>query len=320
MSADATFKLATVSRGNDLPYAALIVGEHAIHIERLDRRVSTDRADWPSATLLDLLANWDFSFERLSQLAAFVAREGGGAATVKDCAARLTDVKFHAPIPRPPGMFFAVVNYPRPAKEGKEVTSAVRRPYVFEKSARSAIGPHDDIIKPVGFDKIDWEVELAFIVGRGGSRIPVQQAAAHIAGYLIANDITCRGFRQEGELPIKGPDWFGSKCHDTFCPLGPYFVPRAFIPDSRNLRLITKINGEVRQDGNTRDMLYGPEELLAHVSNQLTLEPGDLFSTGTPEGFGAQSDRFLKPGDLIEAEIPGLGTQRNRLTAGGRAP
>jgi 2,4-didehydro-3-deoxy-L-rhamnonate hydrolase len=269
----------------------------------------------PTTTLLDLLANWDFSFERLSQLAAFVVRDGAGAATVKDCAARLTDVKFHAPIPRPPGMFFAVVNYPRPAKEGKDVTSAVRRPYVFEKNSRSAIGPHDDIIKPVGFDKIDWEVELAFIVGRGGSHIPVQNAIGHIAGYLIANDITCRGFRQEGELPIKGPDWFGSKCHDTFCPLGPYFVPRAFIPDSRNLRLIMKINGEVRQDGNTRDMLYGPEELLAHVSNQLTLEPGDLFSTGTPEGFGAQSDRFLKTGDIVEAEIPGLGAQRNQLIA-----
>jgi 2,4-diketo-3-deoxy-L-fuconate hydrolase len=317
MSADTTFKLATVSKGG-VPYAALIIGDHAVRIDELDRHFSkpSGNREWSCTSLLGMLQNWDFSFERLCQLAEFAAREGLGDPKLKACTATTADVRFHAPVPRPPGMFFAVVNYPRPAKEGKDVTSAVRRPYVFEKAARSAIGPYDDIIKPVGFDKIDWEVELAFIVGRGGSHIRPERAADHIAGYLIANDITCRGFRQEGELPIKGPDWFGSKCHDSFCPLGPYFVPRAFVPDSRDLRLIMKINGEVRQDGNTRDMLYGPEELLAHVSNQLTLEPGDLFSTGTPEGFGAQSARFLKPGDIVEAEIPGLGAQRNRLVKG----
>ena len=313
--ADTRFSLATVSAASGAPYVALVLGDQAIRVDQFDAHVPAAKSGWACTSLLDLLADWDASFERLRKLAEFAAREGGENSKLKGCAAPLASLKLHAPLPRPPGMFFAVVNYPRPAKEKKETDPAVRRPYVFEKSPRCAIGPNDDIIKPRDFDKIDWEVELAFILGRGGSYIPRDQAMQHVAGYLIANDITCRGFRKEGELPIKGPDWFGSKSHDSFAPLGPFFVPRAFVPDYRNLRLIMKVNGEVRQDGHTGDMIYGCDELVAHVSEQLTLEPGDLFSTGTPEGFGAQSERFLQVGDLVEAEIPGLGAQRNRLIA-----
>jgi 2,4-didehydro-3-deoxy-L-rhamnonate hydrolase len=317
MHADMPFRLATVSGAREPAYVALVLDDQAIRVDGLDRLVPLKAGDgrWACTTLLALIENWDTSFARLRKLVEFIAREGLADPKLRNCVAPIANLKVHAPIPRPPGMFFAVVNYPRPAKENKETDPAVRRPYVFEKSPRCAIGPYDDIIKPVGFDNIDWEVELAFVIGRGGSRIARAQAMDHVAGYLIANDITCRGFRQPGELPIRGPDWFGSKSHDTFAPLGPYFVPRAFVPDYRNLRLRLKVNGEVRQDGTTRDMLYGVDELVAHVSNQLTLEPGDLFSTGTPEGFGAQSDRFLKVGDVIEAEIEGLGAQRNRLTA-----
>jgi 2,4-didehydro-3-deoxy-L-rhamnonate hydrolase len=313
MTAETTFRLATVSKQPGDAYAAIVLEDQALRIDRIDQFVTRGSKRWSSTTLLGMLEEWEFSFERLRSIVEFISKEGLGDAKLRACASPIGDLVFHAPIPRPPSMFFAVVNYPRPAKENKETDPAVRRPYLFEKSSRCAVGPYDDIRKPVGFDKIDWEVELAFLIGRAGSRIPIERAFEHIAGYLVANDITCRGFRQPGELPIKGPDWFGSKSHDTFAPLGPYFVPRAFVPDYRNLRLILRVNGEVRQDGTTRDMLYGPDELVAHVSNQLTLQPGDLFSTGTPEGFGAQSDRFLQLGDVIEAEIEGLGSQSNRL-------
>lgn len=316
MTGDGSFGLATVSRDRAPPFVALVLGDHAVRIDSIDRHVPNATASsthLSCSSLLDLLQQWDHSFDRLRGLAAFVAREGLDNPQWQADVAPLAKLKVHAPIPRPPGMFFAAVNYPRPAREKKHTDPAVRRPYMFEKSSRCAIGPYDDIVKPVGFDKIDWEVELAFILGRGGSRIGTARAMDHVAGFLIANDITCRGFRQPGELPIQGPDWFGSKCHSTFAPLGPVFVPRAFVSDCRNLRLTLTVNGEVRQDGNSRDMLFSPEEMLAHVSNQLTLEPGDLFSTGTPEGFGAQSERFLQPGDIIEAAIEGLGAQRNRL-------
>lgn len=312
------FSLAAVSGDGGAPGAALVIGDTALLIDKVDRTVGPGRTgtgSWSCSTLMELLADWDRNFDRLCKLAELVTTEGIANPAWAEAAAPLSKLRVHAPIPRPPGMFFAAVNYPRPAREGKQTDPAVRRPYMFEKSSRCAIGPYDDISKPAGFDKIDWEVELAFIIGRGGNRIANARAMDHVAGFLIANDITCRGFRQPGELPIKGPDWFGSKCHSTFAPLGPVFVPRAFVPDCRNLRLTLAVNGELRQDGNSRDMIFSPEEMIAHVSNQLTLEPGDIFSTGTPEGFGAQSDRFLKPGDIVAAAIEGLGSQRNRLVA-----
>lgn len=318
MAAEAKFSLATVSADGRSPYAALVIGDQTVRIDRLDRHLAkpASMSGWSCSSLLGLLEQWDESFDRLREMASLLSRDGLDNAKWRADVTPLARLKVHAPIPRPPGMFFAAVNYPRPAREGKETDPAVRRPYMFEKSARTAIGPHDDIVKPVGFDNIDWEVELAFIIGRGGARIPKEHAMEHVAGFLIANDITCRGFRKPGELPIKGPDWFGSKCHSTFAPLGPLFVPRAFVPDCRNLRLTLKVNGELRQDGNSRDMLFSPEEMIAHVSNQLTLEPGDIFSTGTPEGFGAQSEKFLKPDDIVEAAIEGLGSQRNKLVIG----
>lgn len=316
-----TFGLATVSRNGLSPFVALVIGETVFRVDSLARLAPGQMGleDWRCGSLLDLLADWDSSFDRLVNLADFAMRDITTNQALKDTAALLSQVKVHAPIPRPPGMFFAAVNYPRPAKEGKETDPAVRRPYMFEKSSRCAVGPFDDIIKPVGFDQIDWEVELAFVIGRGGSRIAKTRAMDHVAGFLIANDITCRGFRQQGELPIKGPDWFGSKCHSTFAPLGPVLVPKQFVPDCRNLRLTLKVNGELRQDGNSRDMIFSPEEMISHVYNQLALEPGDIFSTGTPEGFGAQSARFLQPGDIVEAAIEGLGSQRNRLILAGDA-
>jgi 2-keto-4-pentenoate hydratase/2-oxohepta-3-ene-1,7-dioic acid hydratase in catechol pathway len=138
----------------------------------------------------------------------------------------------------------------------------------------------------------------------------------HVAGYTIANDVTCRDFRKQGEVAIPGPDWFGSKCHDGFSPLGPYFVPKAFVPDCRNLRLTLKVNGEIRQDGNTKDMVFSPEEQIEHVSHHLTVHPGDIFSTGTPEGIAMLTGaRYLGVGDTMETEIEGLGVQRNTLVA-----
>jgi 2,4-diketo-3-deoxy-L-fuconate hydrolase len=294
-----SFKLASASRAGSAPFVALVQGDRALPLAPAE-------AGLRCGSIEELLEDWEKSLAGLKSIAA----KGLG-----DKVVPLADLTLHAPLTRPPGLFFAAVNYPRPNRERKDTPDVVKRPYLFEKSVRCITGPYDDILKPDGFDKIDYEVELALVIGKGGNRIPKDRAMAHVAGFLIANDVTCRGFRKPGELPIAGPDWFGSKCHDSFAPLGPFFVPREFVPDCRNLRLTLKVNGELRQDGNSRDMVFSPEEQIAHVSDQLTLRPGDIFSTGTPEGFGAQSDSYLKLGDIVEAEIEGLGTQRNRLVA-----
>ena len=295
----ASFRLASASLAGSAPFVVVVQGDRALPLAQAGTGLR-------AGSIEELLEDWEKS---LAGLAAIAAKGLG------DKAVALADLRLHAPLTRPPGLFFAAVNYPRPNRERKDAPDMVKRPYLFEKSVRCITGPYDDILKPDGFDKIDYEVELALVIGQGGNRIPKERAMAHVAGFLIANDVTCRGFRKPGELPIPGPDWFGSKCHDSFAPLGPFFVPRDFVPDCRNLRLTLKVNGELRQDGNSRDMVFSPEEQIAHVSNQLTLRPGDIFSTGTPEGFGAQSDSFLELGDIVEAEIEGLGTQRNRLVA-----
>jgi 2-keto-4-pentenoate hydratase/2-oxohepta-3-ene-1,7-dioic acid hydratase in catechol pathway len=313
------FKLATVSSAGSPAFVAIVIGDvahslAAVHEQYRAGRIGSDPLRGRMSGMLALLEDWDASFDGLSALVEFIAREGEPGGASGHAAATIDRLRFHGPIPQPPTMFFAAVNYPRPGRPGRD-PGTPHRPYMFEKTARCVAGAHDDIVKPVGFDDIDWEVELALAIGRGGRRIAPERALEHVAGYLVANDITCRGFRQKGELPIPGPDWFGSKCHETFAPLGPYLVPKAFVPDCRNLRLTLRVNGELRQDGNTRDMVFSPEEQIAHVSNQLALQPGDIFATGTPEGFGAQSDRFLRVGDVIEAAIEGLGAQRNRLVA-----
>ncbi len=314
--ADTEFKLATVSIAGSPRFVVLALGARAVALDAANRAYEATgaRTRLAAGSMLELLADWPASFDALQEVAAFVAKQGFDDPRWKDATAPVGALRFHAPVVRPPAMYFAAVNYPRPGRPGRD-PSVPARPYMFEKTARCAVGPYDDVVKPRGYDEIDYEVELALVIGTGGRRIPAERAMEHVAGFLVANDVTCRNFRQKGELPIPGPDWFGSKCHDGFAPLGPYLVPRPFVPDCRNLRLTLKINGETFQDGNTRDMVFSPEEQVAHVSNQITLEPGDVFSTGTPEGLGMLSGRYLKPGDVFEAAIEGLGAQRNRLVA-----
>jgi 2-keto-4-pentenoate hydratase/2-oxohepta-3-ene-1,7-dioic acid hydratase in catechol pathway len=309
-----SFKLATVSSAGSRPFVSLVLDDTSVGLEAAAAKAGVHL---PCETMMRLLEDWDASFDRLVKIAAWVRREGVSSPGLKDCVAPIAALHVHAPIPRPPTMFFAAVNYPRPAgRNAPPPAGVVRKPLFFEKTARCVIGPYDDIVKPRDFNDIDWEVELALVIGRGGKRIPAAKAMDHVAGYTIANDVTCRDFRKQGEVAIPGPDWFGSKCHDGFSPLGPYFVPRAFVPDCRKLRLTLKVNGELRQDGNTRDMVFSPEQQIEHVAHHLTLQPGDIFSTGTPEGIAMLTGaRYLQPGDTMETEIEGLGVQRNTLVA-----
>jgi 2-keto-4-pentenoate hydratase/2-oxohepta-3-ene-1,7-dioic acid hydratase in catechol pathway len=314
---DRPFKLATVSSRGSPPFVALVLDERAVGLAAVlphfrEPRRST-AAPLNAAGMLGLLENWDVSFEQLCEVVAFLLAHGLDDERWSLAVGPIQSFAIHAPVPRPPKMLYAAVNYPRAGREPAKPDGIVRRPYMFQKTSSCVAGPYDDIVKPRGFDDLGWEVELALVIGRPGRHIAPERALDHVAGYVVANDVTVFNFRQPNELPIPGPDWFGSKCHDSFAPLGPYLVPRAFVPDCRRLRLTCKVNGELLQDGNTRDMISSPEEQVAHCANQTRLEPGDVISTGTPQGIAPHVGQYLKVGDVVECEVEGLGTQRSRV-------
>ena len=184
-------------------------------------------------------------------------------------------------------------------------------PTVFIKAPSALSGPSDPIVRPRGATKLDYEVELAAVIGREARYVDEARALPHVVGYCIVNDVSERAFQMEhGGTTTKG------KSADTFGPVGPWLVTADEIADPQRLRLWTTVNGERRQDGNTRHMVFPVRELVAYVSRFMSLQPGDLISTGTPAGVGhgARPPRYLQPGDVVEMGIDHLGVQRHVVT------
>ncbi|MGW1026360.1 fumarylacetoacetate hydrolase family protein [Streptomyces sp. NPDC002577] len=189
-------------------------------------------------------------------------------------------------------------------------------PYIFLGSPRAICGPYDDVVLPPLGEQHDWELELALVIGKEGRHIPAEDAMEYVAAYTIANDITTRDRLYRPDLKAIGTDWFTAKNADTFLPTGPFLVPAAFVgnpTEDAALRITLRHNGVVRQDESTKDMIFDIPRLIAYVSTTTTLRPGDLLLTGSPAGNGAHWGVFLKPGDVMEAEITGLGHQRNTI-------
>lgn len=189
-------------------------------------------------------------------------------------------------------------------------------PYVFLGSPRALTGPYDDIVLPALGEQHDWELELALVIGKEGRNVPAEKAMEYVAGYTISNDLTTRDRLYRPDLKAIGTDWFTAKNADTFLPTGPFLVPAGFVGDPNDLRITLRHNGVVRQDESTKDMIFDIPRLIAYVSTTTTLRPGDLLLTGSPAGNGAHWGVFLKPGDVLDAEITGLGHQRNTVRSG----
>jgi 2,4-didehydro-3-deoxy-L-rhamnonate hydrolase len=183
-------------------------------------------------------------------------------------------------------------------------------PVVFNKAIPCIQGPNDDLVKPEDSDKMDWEVELAFIIGVKAQSVSRENALSHIAGYCLANDVSERDWQAN-----RSGQWVKGKSFDTFGPLGPWLVTADEIADPQEIPLALAVNGTVRQNSNTSDMIFGVAELLSHLSQFMTLLPGDIVVTGTPEGVGAgmRPPQFLKRGDVIELDGGILGSQRQRV-------
>jgi 2-keto-4-pentenoate hydratase/2-oxohepta-3-ene-1,7-dioic acid hydratase in catechol pathway len=188
-------------------------------------------------------------------------------------------------------------------------------PFVFTGLPSAICGPYDDVVLPREGEQPDWELELAAVIGRPTRRAAVSEALDAVAGWVIVNDLTLREKVFRREAGALGADWLAAKNPPTFLPAGPVIVPRSAIPDPGDLRITLRLNGQVMQDESTKDMIFDVARIIAHCSAVATLLPGDLVLTGSPAGNGLAHGRLLRPGDLMESTIAGLGSQANHCVA-----
>jgi len=227
----------------------------------------------------------------------------------------LDSVQVISPIPRPRKNIVCLgLNYADHVREGKktlnEEQNLPKHPIYFTKPPTTVIGPYDDIIYPRITEKLDYEVELALIIGKSGKNIPEKQVYDHIYGYAVFNDVSAR------DLQTRHGQWFKGKSCDTFSPIGPYLVTADEIVDPMNLNIWLNVNGKERQSSNTSNMIFNIPRLVSDLSQGVTLEVGDIIATGTPSGVGsAHTLGLLKVGDIVEAGIDGIGSINNKVIA-----
>ena len=215
-----------------------------------------------------------------------------------------------SPIARPSKILCIGLNY---AKHAKETGAAIpTEPILFMKSTSSLTGPFDNIIIPKNSEKTDWEVELGVVIGKKSSYVSEAEAMDYVAGYVLHNDVSERAFQLE-----RGGTWDKGKGCDSFAPLGPWLVTKDEIPNPHQLRLWLSLNGKMMQDSNTDDLIFNIPQLISYSSQFMTLLPGDVISTGTPAGVGLgfSPNIYLKPGDIVELGIDGLGSSKQTAIA-----
>jgi 2-keto-4-pentenoate hydratase/2-oxohepta-3-ene-1,7-dioic acid hydratase in catechol pathway len=248
--------------------------------------------------------DWDFAFlneSGLRRLAKFIVSQPVETLPKVD-----EKERWGAPIARPGKVICIGLNYSDHARESG--MAIPNEPIVFMKAANTVVGPYDELLIPRTSKKTDWEVELGVVIGKTARYLEsLQQAEVCVAGYTVSHDVSEREFQLE-----RGGQWTKGKSCDTFNPLGPWLSTTDEIKNSSALPMTLSVNGEVRQNGNTSTMVFGVAELIRYLSQFMTLEPGDVISTGTPPGVGMamKPQQFLKAGDVVELEIAGLGKQR----------
>ena len=243
--------------------------------------------------------------------------ETGGLALLKTIISEKTlkevsrDIRLGPPIARPSKLICIGLNYSDHATESK--MQLPPEPVIFFKATTAIVGPNDDLIIPKNSKKTDWEVELAIVIGKKASYVDEAVALNYVAGYLLHNDYSEREFQLE-----RAGQWVKGKSCDTFAPLGPYLATPDEVPDVNDLRLWLTVNGTMMQDGNTKNLVFKIPHLVSYLSQFMTLLPGDIISTGTPAGVGLGQKPepvYIKPGDVIELGIHGLGSSRQKAVA-----
>lgn len=309
------YTLGRFAQGNRT-FVAVIVNGMAVDLSKADPSLPAD--------MKTLLERYDTLRTKLASIASSAAANRP---------AHAYDVKSLKTLPpvMPQNILNAAVNYQEHAREmqGRSPNDMVppadapksipgiwerkagdtrHNPYVFPKPVGAVIADGDTIRIPTGRERVDWECELAVVIGKTASAVPVERAMEYVAGYTLQNDVSDRAGRGDNR---HGSDWFIGKGHDTFAPLGPHIVPKEFVPDPQKLGIKFTLSGKVMQDSNTDRMTHTVAEMVSFVTHVLTLKPGDIISTGSPAGVGAARNVFMKPGDVAVCTIERIGTLTN---------
>lgn len=311
-------RLVTYRKGTSRPKigalagdALLDLGALAVDLARERGAVRHGRGGFPK-TMLELIAGGadalGLAREALAHGEGVRERHGVDGLVERKLGLAAAKARLEAPIPRPARNIFCLGrNYKEHAAErGAE---APPHPVYFTKVPESVIPPGGAIVHHAVTKELDYEVELAVVIGTAGRDVPRQAALAHVFGYTIVNDVTAR------DLQKRHGQWFKGKTLDTFCPMGPVLVTADEIPDPQALAITLRVNGETRQSSHTSKMIFPVDECISTLSEGFTLLPGDVIATGTPEGVGAALGKFLRAGDRIEAEVERIGMLDNRVAA-----
>ena len=306
------YKLGTFADGARTFLGLVLDDTRVVDLSKADATLPSD--------MKQLLERYDTLRSRLAQIAARPALAAQDVGRLKTL-----------PPVMPQHILNAAVNYTEHAQEMASVPTSTAKPaappadgiagiwtrrpgdtrhnpYVFPKMVGAVIGNGDAIRLPPGRTQVDWECELAIVIGRTAARVPVERARDHIVGYTLENDVSDRAGRGDGR---HGSDWFIGKSHDTFAPLGPFIVPREFVPDPQKLPITFTLSGKVMQDSSTERMTHDVYEMVSYVSHIMTLRPGDIIATGSPAGVGAARNVFMKAGDTSVCTIGSIGTLTN---------
>jgi 2-keto-4-pentenoate hydratase/2-oxohepta-3-ene-1,7-dioic acid hydratase in catechol pathway len=299
----AGYKLATYQSMQG-PRAGIVVEESVFDAAELSGQPSY-------ASVLGILEDWHRANEALQSALGKRGRETK--------AIPLVQTRLRAPVLWPSAIYCAGANYSDHAAEMAKRANRPEepnpktlglKPWHFIKASRAVADPDTTVAASRYSQKLDWEVELAAVIGKPAKNVSVEQALDHVAGYTAANDLSARDLSRRPHVPDTSAfksDWIGQKCFDGSCPLGPWIVPAEDIPDPLNLSLKLWVNDAIKQDSNTGKMIYSIAEQIAHLSSGMTLHPGDVILTGTPAGVGSARNEYLQPGDVVKIEIERIG-------------
>jgi len=303
----AGYKLATVETAQG-PRAAAVIGDAVYDVAAL-----TGNASYVSVQ--NVLDDWDNAHRALDA----ASKSPKGASTP------LAQVKLLAPLPRPPVIYCAGANYKDHAEEmwkaaGKppepDPHEIGLKPWFFIKVPHAVVGTGTTVDISKYSKKMDWEIELAVVIGRKARNLTIENALSCVAGYTAGNDLSARDLGNREQVPAGSPfraDWIRHKSFEGSCPMGPWIVPAEYISDPTNLAMKLWVNDTLKQNSNSGKMIFTAAEQIAHISTGITLHPGDVIMTGTPAGVGAGKNEFLKAGDVVKIEIAEIGTITNTM-------